>query len=451
MDFVLLLLLMVFNGVFAMSEMAVVSARRARLQNLADEGGSGARAALNLHQEPSAFLSTIQVGITTIGILSGAIGESAIADPLAAWLRGYELFAPYARGIAFTLTVVGLTYVSVVVGELVPKRLALLAPETIASLVSRPMQVLARVTHPLVVILSASGSLVLRLLGARRKLEPPVTDEEIKVLMEQGAEAGVFHASEQEIVSNVLRLDEQPIAAIMTPRLDMDLIDLEDGDEVVRQRIRDSERSRLVVCRDGLEHVLGILQTGDLLKRALSGKAVGAADVEAVLHPPLYVPESATTTQLLDNFRKARLQFALIVNEYGDVLGLVTLTDVLASIVGELAIPEAPEDRDMVRREDGSWLVDGDVAIERLRSVLELDEPLAGEDERSFHTLGGFVMHVLGRIPSAADHFRAAGMRFEVVDMDRKRVDKVLIAPEPPAVAADAAVAEGKLPAAEER
>ncbi|MBS1158470.1 MAG: putative hemolysin [Proteobacteria bacterium] len=427
MDLALIFVLILVNGLFAMSEIAVVSSRKSRLQNLADDGSLGAQAALSLHQEPASFFSTIQVGITVVGILSGAIGESAVADPLAAWLAGVPLLAPYAKQVALTITVVGLTYFSVVVGELVPKRLAMLAPEGIASLIARPMIVLARVSHPLVVILSGSCSAILRLLGARPKEEQPVTNDEIKVLMEQGAEAGVFHESEQEIVSNVLRLDEQRIAAIMTPRREMFVIDLDEDEESVRQRIVDSEYSRLVVCRDGLDHILGILQTGDLLKKALPGHCIGSADVEAVLHPPLYVPESVTTTQLLESFRRARLQFALIVDEYGDIQGLVTLTDVLAAIVGELSVPEAPEDRDMAQREDGSWLVDGDVGIERLKSVLDIDNELPGEERQSFHTLGGFIMHVLGRIPSPTDHFEAAGWRFEVMDMDGNRVDKVLI------------------------
>jgi len=427
MDIVLLLLLILLNGVFAMSEMAVVSSRKSRLQNLADDGSPGAGSALILHQEPSGFLSTIQVGITSVGILSGAIGEAALADPLAAWLGSFATIEPYARAVALTLTVIGLTYFSVVVGELVPKRLALLAPEGIASLMARPMMILARVTHPLVVVLSGSCSMILRLLGARRKDEPPVTDDEIKVLMEQGAEAGVFHESEQEIVSNVLRLDEQRISAIMTPRRDMFVIDLDEDEAGVWQRIIETSFSRLVVCRGGLEQVLGVLQTGDLLKKALPGGHVTLADIEALLRPPLYVPESVTTQQLLESFRRARLQFALIIDEYGDVQGLVTLTDVLAAIVGELSVPEAPEDRDMLQREDGSWLVDGDVGIERLKSVLDIGDDLPGEDEHSFNTLGGFIMHVLGRIPAPTDHFEAAGWRFEVMDMDRNRVDKVLL------------------------
>ncbi|HOB46361.1 MAG TPA: hemolysin family protein [Zoogloea sp.] len=427
MDLLLILLLILLNGVFAMSEIAVVSSRKARLQNLADDGSLGAQAALSLHQEPSSFLSTIQVGITLVGILNGAIGEAAVADPLAEWIGRIPLLTPYAKAVALTITVVGLTYFSVVVGELVPKRLALLAPEGIAALMARPMMILARITHPLVVILSGSCTAILRVLGARRKEEPPVTDDEIKVLMEQGAEAGVFHESEQEIVSNVLRLDEQRISAIMTPRRDMFVIDLDEDEAEIWQRIVETAFSRLVVCRDGLEHVLGVLQTGDLLKKALPGGHVTLADIEALLRPPLYVPESVTTTQLLESFRRARLQFALIIDEYGEVQGLVTLTDVLAAIVGELSVPEAPEDRDMLQREDGSWLVDGDVGIERLKSVLDIGDDLPGEDEHSFHTLGGFIMHVLGRIPTPTDHFEALGWRFEVMDMDRNRVDKVLL------------------------
>ena len=427
MDIVLILFLILLNGVFAMSEMAVVSSRKAKLQNLADSGSPGANSALALHQEPSRFLSTIQVGITSIGILSGAVGEAAFADPITVWLSSIPVLEPYAKGIALTLTVLALTYFSVVVGELVPKQLALLAPEGIASLISKPMTAFSRLAHPLVRILSGSSALVLKVLGARRKDEPPVTDEEINVLMGQGAEAGVFHESEQEIVSNVLRLDQQPIVAIMTPRRDMAVIDLDEGDEAVREIIATTEYSRLVVCRDGLDNILGVLQTGDLLKKTVHGQPIGAAEIQAALLAPLYVPESASVTQLLENFRKSRLQFALIVDEYGDVQGLVTLTDVLSAIVGELSVPEAPEDRDIVEREDGSLLVNGDIGIERLKSELDIDGDLPGEEEKTFHTLGGFIMGVFGRIPVPADHFIAAGYRFEVVDMDGNRVDKVLV------------------------
>lgn len=432
MDIALLLFLILLNGFFSMSEMAVVSSRKARLQRLTDDGSPGAQTALTLHSEPSNFLSAIQVGITSVGILSGAIGETVLADPLAVQLAAIPLIEPYARGIALTIVVVGLTYFSVVIGELVPKRLALLAPEGIASLIARPMMWFAESVRPLVWLFTASSGLLLRLAGARRKDEPPVTDEEINVLMEQGAEAGVFHESEQAIVSNVLRLDEQRIASIMTHRNDIYQIDLAEPEADIRRRIAESPYTRIVVCRDGLEHIVGLLRTSDLLQAALAGEAL---NVEAHLRPPLYVPEGVSTTRLLENFRKARAQCALIVDEYGELEGLVTLTDVLTSIVGDLPSSDVAEEQEAVMREDGSWLMDGSLPVERCKSVLEIEEDLPGEEE--FNTLGGFVMHVLGRVPVVADHFEWNGWRFEVVDMDRKRVDKVLVARAAPAEAAE--------------
>lgn len=425
MDVVLLVFLVLLNGILAMSEIAVVSSRKSRLQKLADDGSPGARSALELNNEPSAFLSTIQVGITTVGILSGAIGENALADPLSAWLSGFPLMAPYAHGLSLTLVVVGLTYFSVVVGELVPKRLGLLAPEAVAAFIAPPMNMLARVTRPLVWLLSSSSNLVLRVLGARNREEPPVTNDEINVLMEQGAEAGVFHESEQAIVSNVLRLDEQRIAAIMTHRNEIYVLDLDAPEAEIRSCLAESPFTRIVVCRDGLEHIVGILRTADLLKRALSGEEL---DIMGFLRPPLYVPEGVTTTHLLESFRAERQQCALIVDEYGELQGLVTLTDVLTSIVGDLPTSDENDEQDIVERNDGSWLVDGSVAIERLKSVIEIDEELPGENENAFNTLGGLVMYVLGRIPAVTDQFEVAGYSFEVVDMDKNRVDKVLLA-----------------------
>ena len=424
MDLLLLLLLILLNAVFAMSEMSVVSSRKARLQRMADDGYPGAKSALALNDEPAGFLSTIQVGITTIGVLSGVVGEGLIAHPIARWLGQFPLIEPYASGLSVAIAVTLITYLSVVIGELVPKRLALRAPERLASAVARPMVWFSKVTRPLVWTLSSSSNMLVRLLGGRGTEEPPVTDDEIKVLMEQGAEAGVFHESEQAIVSNVLRLDEQRIGAIMTPRMDIYAIDLDDGDTAVRAQIAESPHARVVVCRGGLEHILGVLRIGDLLRPALRGDTL---DVERYLRPALYLPETISTTQLLDSFRRERVQFGLIVDEYGDLQGLVSLTDVLTAIVGELPEPDTGEDSDVVQRDDGSWLVDGSLGMERLKAVLEIDE-LPDEEEHSFHTVGGFAMHRLGRIPSVADHFEVAGFRFEVVDMDRNRVDKMLIA-----------------------
>jgi len=429
MDVVLLLFLILLNGVFAMSEIAVVSSRKSRLQKLADDGSPGAQSALDLNHEPSGFLSTVQVGITTIGILSGAIGEGALTDPLARWLSEFALFVPYARGLALTLVVIGLTYFSVVVGELVPKRLALLAPESVAALIAAPMNVLARMARPLVWLLSSSSSLLLRLLHARSREESPVSNDEINVLMVQGAVAGVFHESEQAIVSNVLRLDEQRISAIMTHRNDIFVLDLDEPEDVLRMRLAECPYTRIVVCRDGLEHIVGILRTADLLKLALAGEKL---DIERFLRPPLYVPEGVTTTHLLESFRKARQQCALIVDEYGELQGLVTLTDVLTAIVGELPSSDSTEEQEVVVRADGSWLIDGSIAIERLKTVADIEDDLPGEDENAYNTLGGLVMYVLGRIPLVGDIFTVAGCRFEVVDMDKNRVDKVLVNRLPP-------------------
>jgi putative hemolysin len=427
MDIALLLFLILMNGIFAMSEMAVVSSRRARLQKWADDGLPGAKAAVELQNAPSHFLSTIQVGITAVGILSGALGENALAGPLAGWLREWPLVAPYAEGIALALVVLIMTYFSVVIGELVPKRMALLGPERVASIIARPMTWLSKVTRPLVWVLSSSSDLLLRLLRANRSDEPPVTDEEIKVMMEQGAEAGIFHETEHALVSNVLRLDEQRITAIMTPRNDIYAIDLEDPMDQVHRCIIDSPYSRIVVVRGGVENVLGILNANDYLKRALAGKTVA---VEETLRVPLYVPETVSTTQVLEAFRKGRVQMALIVDEYGGLQGVVTLTDVLTAIVGDLPAEGVPEAADAVQREDGSWLIDGSMPIERFKHLMDIDR-LSEDEEDRFHTMSGFVMDRLGRIPSVADRFEHGGWSFEIVDMDKNRVDKLLVAPLP--------------------
>ena len=421
----LLLFLILLNGVLAMSEIAVVSSRKARLQKLADDESPGAESALALHNEPSTFLSTIQVGITTVGILSGAIGETAMADPLTAWFSSWGFTEDYARGTSMTIVVAGLTYFSVVIGELVPKRLGLLAPEKIASLIAAPMNMLSRIARPLVWLLSASSNFLLKIMGAVGKEASPVTNEEIKVMMELGAETGVFHESEQAIVSNVLRLDEQRIGEIMTHRNDIYVLDLDQPEADIRNCIAESTYTRIVVCRNGLDNIVGILRTADILKDALSGKPLA---IEQSLRPALYVPEGVSTTHLLENFRKARQQCALIVDEYGELQGLVTLTDVLTSIVGELPTSDILEEQDIVVREDGSWIIDGSVTIERLKSALEIDTDMPGEEENAFNTLGGFVMYTLGRIPAISDHFDSAGCRFEVVDMNKHRVDKVLVA-----------------------
>lgn len=427
MELLLLFFLILLNGVFAMSEIAVVSARRARLQRLTDEDHPGAAAALALNGSPSRFLSTIQVGITSIGILAGAIGDDALATPLSNWLATIPSLAPWREGIALTVVVMGLTYVSVVIGELVPKRLGLVAPERVASFVAGPMNMLARIAHPLVILLASSGEAVFRLLHIRTGDEPPVSDEEIKVLMEQGTEAGIFHVSERQLVANVLHLDDQTVRAIMTPRQDIAALDLSEGDAELRKTLVSAAHSRMLVYRDDFSQITGILHTGDLLRRLLAGEQPAIADC---VRPAHFVPDTITLARLLENLREARTTIALVVDEYGDLQGLVTLGDVIDAIVGNLAFNEGDAEYEIMQRADGSWLIDGSVSIERMKQMIE-SGALPGEDEGYFHTAAGFALHVLGHIPKPAEHFSAAGYRFEVVDMDGHRIDKLLVTMEP--------------------
>ena len=437
MEVLFLAVLIVLNGVFALSEIAVVSARKTRLQQWADEGRGGAAVALRLANEPGRLLSTIQVGITTIGILSGALAEASVAQALAVSLAQVPALAPYSEGIAIGVVVVIITYLSVVIGELVPKRLALINPEAIASVIALPMEWLSRVSSPVVRFFNLSSEAVLRLVGAREAAGPPVTEEEIKVLMEQGTEAGVFEESEQALVSNILRLDEQRVGAIMTPRVDIFYLDLEEPYEENRKRLLDCPHSRMPVCKGGLDNVLGILESKALMRQALRGETV---DLTASLARALYVPNSISSMELLETFKRTRMHMALVVDEYGEVQGLVTMKDVLEAIVGGIPTAEAAGDEEAVRREDGSWLLDGMLALGRFKEIFELEE-LEEEDTGNFHTLGGFVMLRLGRVPAVGDRFDWNGLRFEVMDMDRNRVDRVLVArlpaPPAPAVAAD--------------
>jgi len=423
MDFTLILLLIALNAVFALSEMAIVASREARLQSLEEEGHHGAAAAAALHREPSRFLSTIQIGITAVGVLAGAVGEGALAEPLATQLRQWPVLAPHAAGIAFAITIVVITYLSVVLGELVPKRLALLGPERVAMVVAAPMRWLERFAAPFVWLLAKSSDAVLSLVPRRAGREPPVTDEEIAVLMEQGAAAGVFHESEQTYVSNVLRLDERRVTSIMTPRQQFYAIDLDDEPDAIRAQVAAALHTRILVCKGGSDNVLGLVETNDLLADLLAGRPL---DLAARLRDPLRVPETATTTSLIETFRKEGRQIALVMDEYGEVQGLVTDSDFLGAIVGEIGAMGAAVPSGIELREDGSWLVDGGLAVEALDDVLEIGS-LPGQETHQYTTVAGFVLHQLGRIPRPADHFTWAGFRFEVVDMDGRRVDKVLV------------------------
>ena len=424
-EILLLVLLIVANGIFSMSEMAIISSRKVRLQNMANQGNKKARVALDLAESPNRFLSTVQVGITLIGILAGAFGGATISEKLAENLDQVPLLAPYSQGLSFGLVVMAITYLSLIVGELVPKRLALNNPEVIAASVAMPMRAIAAFASPVVHLLSASTDLVLRILGIGPSTEPQVTEEEIKVLIEQGTEAGMFEEAEQDMVERVFRLGDRPVSALMTPRPDIVWLDLEDTAEENRKKMMDSANSRFPVCQGGLDNVLGIIPVTDLLARSLSGESL---DLTVSLRQPVFVPESTRGLKVLELFKQTGIHMALVVDEYGVIQGLVTLNDILVEIVGDVPSADELDDPQAVQREDGSWLLDGMLSVDEFFKIFAIDD-FQGEHRGSYQTLGGFVITHLGRIPNAADHFEWDGMRFEVMDMDGNRVDKVLVVP----------------------
>ena len=381
--------------------------------------------ALELAAEPGHFLSAVQVGITLIGILSGAFGEATIAAGISGRIARVPSLAPHAETIALAVVVLGITFLSLILGELVPKRFALRNPEGIAVMIARPMRLLAKAAHPLVWFLSFTTESVLKLLGSRPVSTPPVTEEEIKVMLEQGTEAGVFEQEEQQLVANVFRLDRQKVGAIMTPRVDVAYLDVEDSSDEIQHKILDSAHSVMPVCRGGIINVLGIVHAKDLLRRSLCGEPL---DLLSLLKNPLFIPETATAMKLLEMFKKSGRHVAFVMDEYGDVQGLVTINDVLDSIVGDIPSDGKPAEAFAVRREDGSWLLDGMLPMEKFGELFP-DVGLPEEESGTYHTLSGFIQMRLGRIPAVADHFEWRGWRFEVVDMDANRIDKVLAAP----------------------
>ncbi|QEL57185.1 HlyC/CorC family transporter [Chromobacterium paludis] len=424
-EILLLLGLVLLNAVFAMAEIAIVSSRKVRLQQKAEDGHKGARAALALAAEPTRFLSTIQIGITSISILSGVYGEAALSEHLRERLIQIPWLAAYSKPLSVALMVLFITTLSLLFGELVPKRLALLNPERVAMALARPMLLLSRASAPLVQVFSRVTDGMLRLLGARKSDEPSITEDEIRTLMEQGADEGVFDRAEQELVENIFRLDNRKVASVMTPRKDVVILDLEDGTEHNRAVLLEHSFSHFPVCRGDTDQVIGILNAKRLLDRLLRGEAV---DFTAELAQPLYVPATSSLMQLLEQFKQARSHSALVVDEYGELAGLVSINDVMEAIVGDIPAIGG-EDDEIVQREDGSWLMDGMVSPHQFREFFELDEDTAlpGEAGGNVHTLGGVMMYRLGRIPSVTDRFDWNGFSFEVVDMDKTRVDKILV------------------------
>ena len=422
----IIVLLILLNGLFAMAETALVSSRKARLRQRAEEGNKGARAALELAETPNRFLSTVQIGISLIGVLAGAFGGATIAEPLAGALRAVvPVLAPYAGPIAFGIVVVGITYLSLILGELVPKRLALNGAEVVASRVAGPMRLLSMITSPVVWFLSFSTETVLRLLRVRHPAESPVTEQEVEILMEEGARAGVFEDEERDLVRSALQLDDRPVRELMTPRPKVVWLDADDPPEEIRRLVAESRHSYFPVARGDLDDLLGIASVKDAWVRQASGQP---ADLLGSLRPSPFVAEGAPATDALETFKRSGLPLALVIDERGHIEGLITLSDVLEALVGDVPEEDEPTEEAIVRREDGSWLVDGLLAAEELKERLGLKE-LPREEKAEYQTVGGMVMDTLGRVPAEGDRFAWEGYSFEVLDMDGRRVDKVLASP----------------------
>lgn len=418
----IVLLLLLLNGFFAMAELAIVSARRAVLKQWADERRKGARLALQLAEDPNSFLSIVQVGITLNGVLAGAFSGATLAGRFGDYLKTFPMLADYGESIALAVTVAGVTFLNLVIGELVPKRIGIAYAEPIALRVAGFMRGLAMVTLPVVWLLNGSTLLLLRLMGLDKAKGTAVTEDEVKVMITEGTESGVFEQAEKDMLEGVMRLSDRSVRSIMTPRIDMVWLNIADPGEQHAAIIQASGYSRFPVAAGDLEKVLGIVHAKDMLNSIFGGQQI---DLATIMRPSLIVPDTTQVLRLLDQFKQSGQHIAIVIDEYGSVEGLVSITDILEAITGVMPDPEQDDDLyKPVQREDGSWLLDGMMPIDEVEALLNLKN-MRGEGD--FHTLAGFIIDQLGRIPSAGDHFEWHAARFEVVDMDGRRVDKVLI------------------------
>ena len=422
-EILVIFVLILLNGFFSMSEIAIVSARKVRLEQRAEEGDSGARNALLLAGSTSKFLSAVQIGITLVAMLTGAFGGATLAERLATELAKVPWISSAAPTLSLIIVVLVTTYFSLVIGELIPKRIALNNPEKIAANVAGIMRFISKITAPLISLLSASTELGVRLLGIKPSGEPPITEEEIKVLIDQGTQVGVFAETEQDMVEGVFRLNERSINAIMTPRTEIVWLDVDDSIDEMIKTILASPYSRFPIARGSLDNVLGILKAKTLLEKVLANEPYNILDL---LEKPLFIPENTPAVRVLEMEKEMGVHEALIIDEYGGVLGFVTLFDVLEAIIGELPRTDESSEPEIFQREDGSYLLDGLLPIDEFKDLFDLDH-LPEEDKVGYQTVGGFVMNQLGSIPVAGQSFTCGDLEIEVLDMDGNRVDKVLV------------------------
>ena len=422
-DILIIAMLILANGVFALSETAVVTARKSRLQDWASRGNRKAKAALELANTPNRFLLALQIGITLVSILAGAFGARTLTGHMAELLVSIPAIKPYSEVIALGLVVIGITCFLLVVGELVPKHLAARYPETMATIVAVPLHWFSKVLAPMVYLLTISTDAVCRLFGKADAQEPSVTEEEIKTLVQQGTEAGVFEESEQDMVEAVLRLGDKTARSLMTPRTQIVWLDVKNSNDQIQEKIIGSRYSRFPVGTESLDNVTGIVQAKDLLTVTLAGKPM---DLKASVQQPLFVPRTISALALLESFKKSGKHIALVVDEYGGIEGLLTHHDILEAIAGDMPFSAKPSDPKAVQRHDGSWLLDGMLSVDEFKEIFHVDS-LPGEKRDAYQTLGGFVFTQMGRVPSVSESFEWNDLRFEVVDLDGKRIDKVLV------------------------
>jgi putative hemolysin len=432
----LIVILVLANAVFAMSEIAIVSSRKVRLEKKAEKGSRGAKAALAMANESTQMLSTMQAGISIIGIFTGAFSGATIAHRLAVELKAIPTIAPYSEGLSLVLVVSVITYLTLIIGELVPKKIALANPEPIAAALAVPMQVFAKCAAPLIKLLSGSTELVVKILGIKESAEPPVTEDEVKNMLEQGAQCGTFEKAEQDMVERIFRLSDMRVSALMTPRTQVDWLDIEDTSEQNLSLLLATNFSRFPVARGSLDEVIGVAYTKDLLAKKLKGLPL---QMEGAVRDPLCVPKNIKAFKVLEMFKQTGVHMAFVIDEYGGFLGLVTINDILEHIVGDIPSLHEGEDPEIIQREDGSWLLDGMVTCEELKELFNTQE-LPGEDD--YQTLGGFIFSYIGYIPQAGEHFVWNNLRFEVLDMDGARIDKVLVYPIENSDAADEKASE---------
>lgn len=423
MEIVIVLLLIVLNGIFAMAEIAVVSSRKSKLQQQANDGNKNALAALELSKTPNRFLSTVQIGITLIGIFAGAFGGATIASKVALQLHQVPLIAPYSDALALGIVVTVITYLSLIIGELVPKRIGLNHPEKIATFVARPMNMLSSLSSPLVTFLSLSTEAILRLLRIKPSNEPSVSEEEVRMLLREGTQVGVFDVAEKDIVERTLKLSDKRIPTLMTTRKEITWFTIDSPFKTIRNKIMKSPHAYYPVCRDNLDKVIGVVRAEDMLRSFLADEKI---DLKKFLLKPLFIPESMDALQVLELFKKSGVHMAIIIDEFGNVQGLLALNDILEAIVGDIPTINELDEEEIIKRDDNSWYVDGLVSINEFKDYFKIKK-LPDEKSGVFHTLGGFVLHNLGRIPMSSDIFEWDDYIFEIVDMDNNRIDKILV------------------------